>query len=93
MPLWWCADVTSPPDAHSLASLSRRPVGLVNTAGMEAVSRMVSLGRGEEKDSRLPACLGSAVPGNAECKVRWGLGWDDDTKEAVGLKAQRLGVQ
>ena len=56
---------------------------------MEAVSRMVSLGRGEEKDSRLPACLGSAVPGNAECKVRWD--WDGMMTQRrlwMGLKAQ-----
>ena len=70
--------MTSPPDARR--SLSRRPVGPVSTAGMEAVARMASFTKREESD--LPACITAEISDSAECKVSW---WSSYCKVGIGL--------
>ena len=70
--------MTSPPDARR--SLSRRPVGPVSTAGMEAVARMASLTKREVSD--LPACITAEISDSAECKVSW---WSSNCKVGIGL--------
>ena len=70
--------MTSPPDARR--SLSRRPVGPVSTAGMEAVARMASFPKREEND--LPACITAEISDSAECKVSW---WSSNCKVGIGL--------
>ena len=70
--------MTSPPDARR--SLSRRPVGPVSTAGMEAVARMASFTKREESD--LPACITAEISDSAECKVSW---WSSNCKVGIGL--------
>ena len=70
--------MTSPPDARQ--SLSRRPVGPVSTAGMEAVARMASFAKREKSD--LPACITAEISDSAECKVSW---WRSNYSVGIGL--------
>ena len=70
--------MTSPPDARR--SLSRRPVGPVSTAGMEAVARMASFAKREESD--LPACITAEISDSVECKVSW---WRSNYSVGIGL--------
>ena len=70
--------MTSPPDARR--SLSRRPVGPVSTAGMEAVARMASFAKREKSD--LAACITAEISDSAECKVSW---WRSNYSVGIGL--------